>query len=63
MTEPQLISLIGQLGASGIFALALAYVARAFYNHLLDDIQVMRQRIAALECKLDDLHKSIQAMR
>lgn len=56
-------SLIAQLGASGIFALALVVVVKAFYNHLLDDQKVMRDRIAYLEAKLDKLDERMNSIR
>lgn len=56
-------ALIGQLGASAIFAFALVVVVRAFYEHLLDDQKVMRERIAYLEAKLDKLDADIKSLR
>lgn len=56
-------ALVGQLGASAIFAAALVVVVKAFYNHLIDDQKVMRERIAFLEAKLDRLDTQVQTMR
>jgi|WetSurMetagenome_2_1015567.scaffolds.fasta_scaffold1303432_1 hypothetical protein len=56
-------ALVGQLGASAIFAAALVVVVRAFYNHLLDDQKVMRDRISYLEAKLDKLEERVTSIR
>lgn len=55
--------LLGQLGASAIFATALIVVVREFYNHLMQDQQIMRERIKFLEDKVDKLESAVRAFR
>lgn len=62
MTEFNWSALLGQLGASAIFAVALAFVVKKFYEHLMDDQKVMRDRIAYLEAKLDKLETQVKTM-
>lgn len=56
-------ALIGQLGASAIFAAALVIVVKAFYDHLIEDQKVMRERIAFLEAKLDKLEGTVRTLQ
>lgn len=56
-------ALIGQLGASAIFAAALVVVVKAFYDHLIEDQRVMRERIAFLEGKIDKLESSVRSLQ
>lgn len=56
-------ALIGQLGASAIFAAALVVVVKAFYDHLIEDQRVMRDRISYLEAKLDKLETSVRTLQ
>lgn len=56
-------ALIGQLGASAIFAAALVVVVKAFYDHLIEDQRVMRERIAFLEAKIFSMENDIKTLR
>jgi len=56
MAETELISLIGQLGASGIFAAAIVVLAKTFYQHYEDEIKYLRS-------KVDELEKQLVAIR
>lgn len=56
-------ALIGQLGASAIFAAGLVVVVKAFYDHLIEDQKVMRERIAFLEAKIDKLESAVRSIQ
>lgn len=56
-------ALVGQLGASAIFAAALVVVVRAFYNHLMDDQKRMIDRITYLEAKVDRIEGRVNTLQ
>ena len=63
MTQFDWTAVVGQLGASAIFAAALVVVVKKFYDHLMEDQKVMRERITFLEAKLDKLETTVREIR
>lgn len=50
------LNLLGQLGASGIFAAATVIIAKAFYQHYEEEIKYLR-------CKVDALEQELRAVK
>lgn len=55
MPVQDILPIIGQLGASGIFAAALVAVWRNYEKHLTDEITYLRQRVECLETEVTKL--------
>lgn len=54
--ETDIVSLVGQLGASGIFVAGIVVLAGRFYQHYEDEIKYLRT-------KVDELEKQLVAIR
>jgi len=47
--------IIAQLGISGIFVVAVAIIAKAYYAHYEDEIKYLRAKVDLLEAKILEL--------
>lgn len=56
MSTSEIGTIIGQLGASGIFVIGIAIVASKFYAHYEAEIIYLR-------CKVDELEKELLEVR
>jgi hypothetical protein len=49
---------IAQLGISGIFVVAVAVIAKAYYAHYEDEIKYLRAKVDLLEAKILELTRT-----
>jgi len=55
MSSAEVTTIIGQLGASGIFVIGIAIVSSKFYAHYESEIAYLRAKVDILEKQLLDL--------
>jgi len=60
VTGAEIATIVGQLGASGIFVVGIAIVSSKFYAHYEAEILYLRSEVAKLQAELIDLRRAMK---
>ena len=59
MSSAEIATILGQLGASGIFVIGIAIVSSKFYSHYESEIAYLRSKVDMLEKTILDLRAKL----
>jgi len=59
MSTSEIATILGQLGASGIFVVGIAIVSSRFYSHYENEIAYLRLKVDTLEKAILDLRAKL----